>query len=194
MTPYQLALLELAAESESAALELWWRVEELGDALFQAALAAILAIFNQRAVSLAVTGFSAQASIATGTPVPASVLSIPDDTDRLAKAASTVLDVARASDVPDTIIARIGRAEPLNTAARSYSGQLAESPLVEGWVRNMDADPCQLCQWWWREGRIWPKDHPFQTHHGCACVPRPVWVENIKSTGYTRQLERRRAA
>lgn len=190
MTPYQLALLELAAESESAALELWWRVEELGDALFQAALAAILAIFNQRAVSLAVTGFSAQASIATGTPVPASVLSIPDDTDRLAKAASTVLDVARASDVPDTIIARIGRAEPLNTAARSYSGQLAESPLVEGWVRNMDADPCQLCQWWWREGRIWPKDHPFQTHHGCACVPRPVWSKEIQSTGFTRQLRR----
>lgn len=194
MTPYQLTLLALAAESESAALELWWRVEELGDALFQAALAAILATFNQRAVSLAATAFSAQASIATGTSVPASILSIPDDTDRLAKAASTVLDVARASDVPDSIIARIGRAEPLNTAARTYSGQLAESPLVEGWVRNMDADPCQLCQWWWREGRIWPKEHPFQTHHGCACVPRPVWAKGIKSTGYTRQLERRRAA
>ncbi|MFA7511129.1 MAG: hypothetical protein WCZ29_11670 [Mycolicibacterium vanbaalenii] len=194
MTPYQLTLLALAAESESAALALWWTVEEIGDALFTAALAAILATFNQRAVSLAVTAFSAQASIATGNPVPVSLPGIPDETDRLAKAASTVLDVARASDVPDNIIARIGRAEPLNTAARTYSNQLAESPLVEGWVRNMDADPCQLCQWWWREGRIWPKDHPFQTHHGCACVPRPVWARNIQSTMKSRQLERNRTA
>ena len=193
MTPYQLTLLALAAESESAALELWWRVEELGDALFQAALTAILAMFNQRAVSLAATAFSAQASIAVGTPVPVAVLAIPDDADRLAKAASTVLEVARVSDVPDSIIARIGRAEPLETAAKAYSGQLANSELVEGWVRSMDPDPCQLCQWWWREGRIWPKEHPFQTHKGCACVPRPVWAKDIKSTGYTLQLERRTA-
>lgn len=194
MTPYQLTLLALAAESESAALALWWTVDEIGDALFTAALAAILATFNQRAVSLAATAFSAQASIATGAAVPVSVLGIPDDTERLAKAATTVLEVARASDVPDDIIARIGRAEPLNSAARTYSGQIAGSPLTRGWVRQMDADPCQLCKFWWREGRTWPARHPFQTHKGCACVPRPVWAKGIKSTGYTRQLERKRSA
>jgi hypothetical protein len=188
MTPYQETLLALAAESESAALELWWRVGELGDELFRAALTAILATYNQRAISLAVTAFSLQASAATGVAVPTELPALVDDAPRLTKAANTVLDVARASNVPDDIIARLGRAEPLNTAARTYSGQLAESPLVEGWVRNMDADPCQLCKWWWREGRIWPKQHPFQTHTGCACVPRPVWAKNIKSTGYTRQL------
>lgn len=188
MTPYQETLLALAAESESAALELWWQVDTLGDALFAAALAAIIATYSGRAITLASLAFAAQASIATGAPVPAVAVLPAVDTDRLAQAATTVIDVARASDVPDSIIARLARAEPLNTAAQTFSGQVADSPLVEGWTRQMDADPCQLCTWWWREGRIWPKEHPFQTHTGCACVPRPVWVKNIKSTGYTRKL------
>ena len=49
MTPYQEALLALAVESESAALALWWQVDQLGDALFAAALAAILATYTGRA-------------------------------------------------------------------------------------------------------------------------------------------------
>lgn len=186
--------MALAAESESAALELWWRIEELGDDLFSAALAAVLANYNGRAVSLAVTGFAAAATVATQTAVPVAPPPLIDDTDRLAKAATTVVDVARASDVPDDIIARLGRAEPLKTAARTYSGQIADSKLVEGWSRQLDADPCQLCRWWWRDGRVWPKAHRFQTHTGCACVPRPVWAKGIQSTGYTRQLERNQPA
>lgn len=192
MTPYQEALLALAVESESAALALWWQVDQLGDALFAAALAAILATYTGRAAVLATTAFAAQASIATGQPVPA-VPVLTDDTDRLAKAATTVLDVARASESPEDIIVRLARAEPLNTAARTFSEQISTSALTEGWTRQMDADPCQLCRWWWREGRTWPKLHPFQTHVGCACVPRPVWANHIQSTEYTRQLERNQA-
>lgn len=194
MTPYQVTLLALAAESEAAAIALWAQAEQLGDRLFAAALAAVLATYNGRAASLAVTAFAAQASIATGTPTPVAMLPDFGDGDRLAKAATTVTDVARASEVPEKIIGRLARAEPLNTAARTYHDALSRSELVEGWTRHMDDDPCQLCTWWWREGRVWPKQHPFQTHTGCACVPRPSWRKSIQSTGYTRQLERNRTA
>lgn len=194
MTPYQETLLALAADSESAALALWWRVEELGDELFSAALAAILATYNGQAAALAASSFATAASVAAQTVIPVVAPPLPDDLDRLAKAATTVIEVARASEVPDDIIARLARAEPLNSAARTYSGQIAESPLTRGWVRHMDPDPCPMCVWWWREGRVWPKNHPMPTHHGCACVPRPVWAKDIQSTGYTRQLERNQSA
>ena len=46
------------------------RSSQLGDDLLAAALAAVLAAYNGRAVSLAVTAFAAQASIAASTPVP----------------------------------------------------------------------------------------------------------------------------
>ncbi len=185
--------MALAAESEAAALALWARVAERGDELFAAALAAILATYTGRAVSLAAVAFSAQASIATGRPVPAVPPAIVGDVDRLAQAAATVIEVARASEVPEAIVGRLARPEPLNTAARTYSGQIRDSELVEGWTRHMDADPCQLCRWWWRNGRVWPKQHPFQTHTGCACVPRPWWRRSIQSTSYTRRLERNQA-
>ncbi|CAJ1505668.1 hypothetical protein [[Mycobacterium] burgundiense] len=187
MTPYQETLLALAIESESAAISLWWQVDDLGDDLFRASLAAIVATYNARAQSLAEVGFAAEASVATRTAVPVLGLPVRDDTARLAKAATTVLDVARASEVPENIIGRLARAEPLNTAARTYSESVRESTLTEGWTRGMDADPCQLCRWWWREGRTWPKAHPFQTHTGCACVPRPVWAKGIRETLYTKQ-------
>ncbi|WP_304106401.1 hypothetical protein [Mycolicibacterium bacteremicum] len=193
MTPYQVALLTLAIESESAAISLWWAVDEIGDDLFSASLAAVIAVHNAKAAALAEIAFATEATVATTTAVPVLGLPIVDDTERLAKAASTVLDVARASDVPELIVGRLGRAEPLNTAARTYSESVRESTLTRGWTRQMDSDPCQLCRWWWREGRIWPKQHPFQTHTGCACVPRPVWAKDIQQTLYTKQLERNSA-
>ena len=157
-------------------------IDQLGDDLFRAALAAVLAAYNGRAASLAASAFAAQAMAATHRAVAVSVGAVPDDTDRLAKAATTVarrgprLGGARRHHRP------AGPRRTVDTAARTYSGQLAASPLVEGWTRAMDAAPCQLCRWWWREGRVWPKNHPFQTHTGCACVPRPVWAKNIRST------------
>lgn len=85
---------------------------------------------------------------------------------------------------------RLARSEPLETAQQAAVAAIAEQPLTQGWTRGMDADPCQLCVWWWREGRIWPKAHPFQSHKGCNCQPKVVLAENIQSTEYTRKLER----
>ncbi|OBB42698.1 hypothetical protein [Mycobacterium sp. 852002-51961_SCH5331710] len=190
MTPYQETLLALAAESEAAAIALWANVSVLGDGLFVGALAAIIAGYNAQAAALAEVAFAAEATVAFQKAIPVIGLAPVDDVERLTKAATTLLDTARASEVPEKIVGRLGRAEPLNTAARTYSDSIRESGLTKGWTRHMDSDPCQLCRWWWREGRIWPAEHPFQTHPGCACVPRPVWAENIQSTQYTRRLER----
>lgn len=193
MTPYQEALLALAAASEAAAIALWAQVELIGDALFTASLAAVIAGYNARAAALAETAFAAEATVALQTAVPVLGLPVVDDLDRLTKSATTVLDTARASEVPEKIVGRLGRAEPLNTAARTYSDTIRESPLTEGWVRQTDADPCTLCVWWSRSGRVWPKAHPMPTHTGCACVPRPVWAKHIRQTRFTRRLERNTA-
>jgi hypothetical protein len=156
-----------------------------------ALMAAAIAQANSRAYALADLSLAATIMVTTATPVPVvGVLPSADQPDRLLKAATTVLDVARDSEVPEAIVSRLARAEPLESAANAYSQAMQQQPLVEGWTRNMDADPCQLCRWWFREGRIWPKNHPFQTHKGCACTPRPVLARNIQSTEFTMRLER----
>ena len=91
-------------------------------------------------------------------------------------------------------IERLARSEPLEAAQNATIDAMQQQPLVEGWTRQMDDDPCQLCRWWWREGRIWPKEHPFQSHKGCNCQPKVVLTEHIESTIYTRRLKRNAGA
>lgn len=88
---------------------------------------------------------------------------------------------------------RLARAEVMSTAQTATTAAMRDQQAVEGWVRHMDDDPCQLCRWWWREGRVWPKAHPFQSHPGCNCQPKIVVTDHIQSTEYTRRLERNSA-
>lgn len=158
-------------------------------------IASIVDAANNLASLLADQYVSVAIESATGAATPVSGAAPADDVERLTKAVSTVLtddDIA----VPDagTRLERLARSEPLDTGQRAVAAVMSVHPQVEGWTRHMDADPCQLCKWWWREGRIWPKEHPFQKHKGCNCQPEIVVADNIESTIYTRRLERERAA
>ena len=56
---------------------------------------------------------------------------------------------------------------------------MSRSQLVEGWTRSVSG-ACQLCNWWSRDGRVWPKDHTMPRHKGCRCTQNPVLVERVK--------------
>ena len=115
------------------------------------------------------------------------VVAVVDDRARLEKAFATIMD----SD-QDIImqLERIGVVEPLEAAADRMSEGIQQDQRVKGWVREMEADACQLCRWWWREGREWPSEHPMPTHKGCTCTQLPVIRDEIASTVYSRKLER----
>lgn len=104
------------------------------------------------------------------TPVPPSAHHT--DLDRLRAAAATVLELSQ--DDPAGRLRRLALAETADSAADAYSRALTADARVTGWRRALDADACQLCRWWWREGRVWPKDHPMPRHKGCLCAQEPV--------------------
>lgn len=189
---YRDTLTRLADNSQQSAVTVYALYTEgvLSRSETVARLAAIIAAANGQAASLAEVALAAELITALRRPVPVTGLRPANDLARLAKAAATVLDVAEQSDVPAAIVGRLARAEPLGTAANTYSAGMARSELVHGWTRSLSAGACQLCQWWWREGRIWPADHPFQHHKGCTCTPKPVVAQHIKETGYTRRMHR----
>ena len=93
-----------------------------------------------------------------------------------------------------TRLARLARAEPLEAAHQGTNAAMQEQPLVEGWVRQFDADPCQLCVWWWREGRVWPKEHPMPRHKGCNCQPRVVLAREHSIHRIHKEIEKCRIA
>lgn len=104
------------------------------------------------------------------TPVPPSAHHT--DLDRLRTAAGTVLMLSQ--DDPAGRLRRLALAETADSAADAYSRALTADTRVAGWRRALDSDACQLCRWWWREGRVWPRDHPMPRHKGCLCAQEPV--------------------
>lgn len=155
------------------------------------AIAVVVNRANARATGLGDLYVSQAIEEAIGEPTPTVGILPVDHSERLFKAAETILIEPPTDATPtDVRLARLARSEPLEIAQKTVTEALIGHPLVEGWVRQFDADPCELCRWWSRGGRVWPKEHPFQSHKGCNCAPRIVLVKDIKSTGFTRRLRR----
>ena len=75
----------------------------------------------------------------------------------------------------DMRLERLARAETTDAAQDGAQQALADE-RVQGWVRDLNGEACELCVWWWREGRVWPASHVMPRHTGCECWPRPVTV------------------
>lgn len=191
---YEMTLRNLSDKTKDLLLRLWSGVEQgaLTRDEFPNVAAQVVAVANERgraAAEIALNGYLTAAAGEVTTPVV--VAPVVDDRDRLEKAFMTIL----ATD-QDIImqLERIGVVEPLEAAARRLSLGIQRDQRVKGWIREMDSDACQLCRWWWREGREWPAEHPMPTHKGCVCTQLPITRHKIASTVYTRKLERARVA
>lgn len=189
---YEVTLRELSEKNKTLLLRLWSAVEQgaLTQAEFPTVAAQVVAVANERgraAAEIALNGYLTAAAGEVTAPVV--VATVVDDRGRLEKALATIM----ATD-QDIImqLERIGVVEPLEAAARRMSEGIQRDQRVKGWVREMEADACQLCRWWWREGREWPAEHLMPTHKGCVCTQLPVTRHRIASTTYTRKLERAR--
>ena len=188
---YRDELLALGTKTEKVVVEIYRRFTAglIDRETTVTIIADIIAAANSRAVALADLALAAQLMADVQVPVAtAGIVRPADDVTRLAKAASTVLVTAEASDVPEAIVARLARSEPFTASQEAFTDAVEASGITQGWIRGMSPGACQLCRWWWREGRVWPKQHRMPTHPGCTCTPIPVVRDDIPHTGYTRRL------
>ncbi|MBD7980037.1 hypothetical protein [Oerskovia merdavium] len=181
----------LAGDVEAKVLDIFgeYSVGRITQPVAVRLIAVVIAKGNARAVALADIAFAANMMLALGQPVPVlGLVPRPGEVERLTKAAQTLLSI---QGVTSERVARLGRVEPLNTAVTTYSEAMQKrAGNVKGWTRNMSADPCQLCTWWSREGRVWPASHPMQHHKGCTCTQSVVFVDKVEETEYTRKQAR----
>lgn len=107
-------------------------------------------------------------------------------------AAATVMAGPR--EQAATRLARLARGAVARAAQDARQAALQGSGLVEGWTRGVDSTSCQLCVWWWRGGRVWPKTHHMPRHPGCTCVQVPKLVrdlQDVSDAAYDDSAERR---
>lgn len=151
----------------------------IGEAI--AVIVTIVGRANHRATSLADLALAATLSVRTGQAVPTLGLAPPaDQPARLARSASTLLDLLPDTPDPQARVARLGRSEPLTRAQEARGQALTEHKQVQGWVRSVSGTGCQLCRWWARDGRVWPADYSMPTHKGCSCSQTPVLRDSVK--------------
>lgn len=97
-------------------------------------------------------------------------------------------------------LAQRARLERLARSAVARAGQdargeaIRQAPAVAGWTRGVDSDSCQLCRWWWREGRVWPKTHHMPRHPGCTCVQVPALARGLRGVSDEAYGDSRRRA
>lgn len=182
---YQGAVAKIRNSTEKQVLEAYrqYGLGRITQPQFVQLASAIVAQANNTATALADLSLSAELVRVTGTThAPIGTLPKGYDQARLAKGVTTLLeDVAAGEDITDRL-RRFASSEPLTAATNTFSQGVSGSDSIEGWVRQMDGDPCQLCRYWWREGRVWDKDHRMPHHKGCACTQRIVVIPKKVST------------
>lgn len=117
-------------------------------------------------------------------PVAAPPIEHYHDSGRVRKGLETVIgDGIIDPDETARRLERLAFSETVESSQRAFGAAMAKAPEVKGWTRGLEPDACQLCNWWSRDGRIWPADHTMPTHKGCVCTPIPTAAEKIGQVG-----------
>lgn len=175
-------LLQRLGDGTAALVERLWAAVEAGTIsteLFTVAAADLIATARRRGQAAATVAFRGYLEANLATPTPAGPPPVTSDQKRLRTAVGTVL-----ADTDGQLVrlSRLARDEPIAAAVSAYSTALADSEVVTGWRRGLDSNPCQLCVWWWREGRVFRDDFTMPRHTGCTCTQQPVLAE--QTTNY----------
>ncbi|PND58133.1 hypothetical protein CRM90_09100 [Mycobacterium sp. ENV421] len=174
---YQELTADLAGWTAAAALHVYVS-SGLSRAETIAAIAAVVAAGNAAAATLAALFVATSVERATRAATPPTGIAPPvDDTERLARAVATVLDDTAADPSASMRLERLARSEVLDTGQQTVAEIITQLPVVTGWRRVLDADPCERCVRWAEDGRIFPKDAHFKRHYGCNCQTEIVTME-----------------
>lgn len=111
--------------------------------------------------------WAGQVAPPTGAPVAG-----PGGVGELSARLSDVFAQTLGRDDPGPTTVRVASNEPVQAAQETVQEVAAENGYAS-YTRGLDADPCELCQWLWKDGYRYPISQPMHKHPGCACVPIP---------------------
>lgn len=149
-----------------------WQAGALTRDQFIELTAALIARANARAVALADLALASTLTVELGQVRPTVGVTAPDDQGRLRGAVTTLVVAAAAVDVTARL-SRLATAEPAAAAQIAWVDGMGQWDDVEGWIRQLDADACELCQSWATD-TVFPTTTKMLHHPGCQCTPKPI--------------------
>ncbi|UYM04216.1 hypothetical protein [Solicola gregarius] len=167
--------LATMAERAGVALLAQWIAGALSDMAWQTQLARLFIRVN-RGGTVVADLYAARQLRLMGIDASPLGLSLPDDVAEVQRLTKAVTTLSEALDDPESLeprVVRVARSEPVNAMQQGVVRAYAEHG-VGGYRRGLDADPCPLCQWLYKDGYVYPGGTPFHRHPGCQCEPVPV--------------------
>ena len=159
------------SQNKAEALLTMWEQGQLTDDQFIEALAYLVDNSRARGAHGGLTVLRDYLETELQQPVVLNVQFPESSIDGLPKAVQTILNSDQETRMQ---VLRLVSGETLSAAHSAYESTLKQEPRVKGWKRGLEADACELCQWWSRDGKVWPKDHHMPTHTGCKCHQVPI--------------------
>lgn len=99
-------------------------------------------------------------------------------------------------ETPEPALKKLAHNLPRQVGAEHADDLVRLDERVRGWTRGLDADPCELCVWWWRNGHVFAADQDMRRHPGCTCQKVPTVIEgtpvNLPPTDRSRAILRAR--
>ncbi|MEL4358389.1 MULTISPECIES: hypothetical protein [unclassified Luteococcus] len=179
-------LHQLSEGTAKVVLQLWEALDlgELDPDDFPELVAMLVATANAQGAAAGQLAFRAFMEAHDASPTAIAAVAAVDDHERLLQAVGTVLS----SELDTRMqLERLARNEPMQAATNAFHDAMQGEQRVSGWRRQLEAEPCQLCRWWARDGRVWQADHRMPRHTGCACHQIPVIDEATDNFQTTRQ-------
>lgn len=166
--------LQATATTDTAAVVAAWTAGAIITSELQSALLSVLTSSTSTAWHLSDSLAAELLGVA-----PLGIAPAPSVQVRHAKAVDTLtktLDTAPESLLPRAT--RLTSSEAVEALGRGLVDSYARHG-IHGYVRGLDADPCELCVWLKKEhlrpgGFIYPTTQPMHRHPGCCCSPIPV--------------------
>jgi len=183
MEQVQTSTLRLADGLRDRLARLWasYEADRLALADFRSLAAVAVAQANQAGVQLADIGLAAEVTRQIRrptaplglrpTPVQTDQRRILRDVDRIIESVPATVENLSASR--GTRLGDWGRTEPLLTVATAVQTGMTRRG-AEGWVRQVDADPCPLCVQL-DDGVVRSTSVRMARHPGCGCVQSPIF-------------------
>lgn len=144
---------------------------QISQGTFITAMADVVAQARAQGATYAVSVLRDYVETSLQAPIAVSPAMPPADIGRLEQAVVTILGSDQDTRMQ---IVRLATGETLEAAHKAYGDTMEQLPMVKGWTRGLDSGACELCQWWWREGRVFRPEHQMPRHTGCVCHPVPT--------------------
>lgn len=169
---------ETTSNSVAAIFDQWQR-GEITQKTAAGLIETVVLVAKQQGANFGVLSFQAFMKTTTGTAAKFAA-----DTVALSggekKAMQIAINVAMRKSLEDMPLALqlLSFNAPVNATNESFRRAMKRDSRADGYSRGLEGSACELCQWLYKDGYVYPVNKPMYRHPGCVCSQVPVIRNN----------------